>query len=419
MEFCLPELGEGIVQAELVRWMVSAGDQVSRGQEIAEVMTDKATVELPSTFTGTIEQLLIEPGAQIDVGAAMLRYQPADVGAAAAINPEAESQPHGAQIQPPATQPPARTSPPAVSAAASSVAAPSVRRMARKLGIDLSTVQGSGPNRRVLIDDLAGLVNRTPRSTKTAAVQPKPKNGRPLSVDQPSPGSRVPLRGLRRTIAQRMTRAMQTIPHFSYVDEVDVTDLVRIRESLKVQFADKGIKLTYLPFIVKATVAALQEVPQVNASIDSEADEIVLHDQYHLGIATDTAAGLVVPVLRDADQKDLSQIALEIGQLAEAARTGKATPDQYQGNTFTITSTGGIGGLISTPIINEPAVGILGIGQIVKRPRFDEAGNIRAADVVYLSFSFDHRVVDGADAARFANALISHLSNPAALLLPE
>jgi len=405
MEFCLPELGEGIVEAELVQWMVTPGDKVVCGQNVAEVMTDKAAVELPSPFTGTIETLLAEPGKQIKVGDSMLTYNVADE-----------------------TTRRSRRRPTDTGSSPATVAAPSVRRMARQLGVDLSTILGSGPNGRVLIDDLAGAVNRTHvpsptlegQSKQSVSEQPTPEKFAPEKfTPEMRLGSRVPIRGLRRTIAQRMTRAVQTIPHFSYIDEVDVTDLVRMRESLREPFAKEGIKLTYLPFFAKATVAALQAVPRVNASIDTEADEIVMHDQYHLGIATDTPDGLTVPVLRDVDKKDLRQIASEIGELTKAAREGKATADQFRGSTFTITSTGGIGGLISTPIINEPAVGILGIGKIVKRPRYDDAGNIRAADIVYLSFSFDHRVVDGADGARFANALIERLSNPASMLLPE
>jgi len=414
MEYCLPELGEGIVEAELVQWMVAPGDKAVRGENIAEVMTDKAAVELPSPFTGTIKQLLAEPGQQIRVGDSMLHYETAEDGTVPTAGLEIASQSTLADSTGPSLQRSISTG-----SSHSTVAAPSVRRMARQLGIDLSTVRGSGPNERVLIDDLTTVVNQLQSETPTSEGRSKESLSEKAAPKKLVPGTHFPIRGLRRTIAQRMTHAVQTIPHFSYIDEVDVTDLVRMRESLREPFAKKGIKLTYLPFFAKATIAALQEVPQVNASIDTEAGEIVLHDHYHLGIATDTPGGLTVPVLRDVDQKDLPQIASEIGQLTKAARAGKATADQFQGSTFTITSTGGIGGLISTPIINEPAVGILGIGKVVKRPRYDDAGKLFAADVVYLSLSFDHRVVDGADAARFSNSLIAKLNNPASLLLPN
>jgi pyruvate/2-oxoglutarate dehydrogenase complex dihydrolipoamide acyltransferase (E2) component len=424
-EFKLPDLGEGIVQAEVVQWHVAEGELVARGQTIVEVMTDKAAVELPAPFSGTVRELLAEPGQRVDVGTVLLRYEPSSSEAA----PKPDTlQPTRLQTSapPPSSLPPSPVAAPRVGqtvaeqsststrSATGYVAAPSVRRMARQLGIDLATVAGTGPHQRILIDDLAAAVKQTSTG--------QPANGSSADhhrhgATQLTPGTRLPIRGLRRTIVERMTRAQQTIPQFSYIDELDVSDLVALRASLKGPLASQGVKLTYLPFFVKAVVAALQEVPIANASIDTAADEIVLHDHYHIGIATDTAAGLTVPVLRDADQQTIPQLASEIERLTNAARRGQATVDQYQGNTFTITSTGNLGGLISTPIINEPAVGIMGIGQIVKRPRFAENGTIRAADVLYLSFSFDHRVVDGADAARFANAVIRQLGNPAALLL--
>jgi pyruvate dehydrogenase E2 component (dihydrolipoamide acetyltransferase)/2-oxoisovalerate dehydrogenase E2 component (dihydrolipoyl transacylase) len=290
-------------------------------------------------------------------------------------------------------------------------AAPSVRQMARKLGIDLAHVQGSGPDGRILIDDLTAHV-RTAAPAAERKATPEPLS------DFGKPGTRIKLAGLRRQVAEHMVHAARTIPHYSYVDECDVTELVRLRSSLREHFTRQGTKLTYLPFFVKATVAALKEVPLVNASLDEEAEEIVLHDRYHVGIAVATRGGLIVPVLHDADRKDLGRIAGEIERLSAAARTGKVRREEIKGSTFTITSVGNIGGLFSTPVINHPEVGILGIGKVVQRPVFDSKGQVRPADIVYLSFSFDHRVVDGAVGAAFANAVIRHLQNPALLLLP-
>jgi pyruvate dehydrogenase E2 component (dihydrolipoamide acetyltransferase)/2-oxoisovalerate dehydrogenase E2 component (dihydrolipoyl transacylase) len=216
-----------------------------------------------------------------------------------------------------------------------------------------------------------------------------------------------------------MVQSKTTIPHYSYVDECDVTDLVRLRESLRAAYAEAGVKLTYLAFFVKAVALALKEVPIVNASLDEPADEIVLHDHYHVGIAVATPAGLIVPVVRDADRKDLGAIAREVERLSAEARAGKSKLDDLRGGTFTVTSIGNVGGLISTPIINPPEVGILGVGKVVKRPVFDAAGNVRPAEMVYLSFSFDHRVLDGAVGAAFGNAVIRRLQQPALLLLPE
>src|SRR6185437_7215948 len=287
-------------------------------------------------------------------------------------------------------------------------AAPYVRHLARKLGIDLSTIQGSGPDGRILIDDLAPRIQAA--ANHTAPAKP--------AADYGKPGTRIKMQGMRRTIAQQMALSKRTIPHYSYVDECDVTDLVRLRESLRETYARAGVKLTYLPFFVKAVVAALKDVPIVNARLDEQTDEIVLHDKYHIGIAAATPSGLMVPVIHDADQKDIGVIAREIEQLSSAARAGKSRRQDLAGGTFTITSVGNLGGLIATPIIHHPEVAILALGKVVKRPVYDAAGQIRPADMIYLSLSFDHRVVDGAVGAVFANAILRHLQNPAALLLP-
>ena len=216
-----------------------------------------------------------------------------------------------------------------------------------------------------------------------------------------------------------MVHAKRVIPHYSYVDECDVTELVRLRDTLKPAYARAGVKLTYLAFIVKAVVHALKEVPIVNSSLDESKNEIVLHDRYHIGVAVATPGGLIVPVIRDADQRDLGGLAREIERLGNDARAGKQRLEDLRGGTFSLTSLGAVGGLISTPIINHPEVAILGVGRVVKRPVFDAKGNVRPADIVYLSLSFDHRVIDGAVGAAFANALIERLQNPALLLLPE
>ena len=214
-----------------------------------------------------------------------------------------------------------------------------------------------------------------------------------------------------------MVLAKRSIPNYAYVDECDVTDLARLREAFREPFAQRGVKLTYLAFFVKAVAEALREVPIVNSSFDETANEIVLHDKYHIGVAVATPAGLIVPVIHDVDRKDLPQIAREIERLGAEARAGKAKLDDIRGGTFTVSSVGNVGGLMSTPVINHPEVGILGIGKVVKRPVYDPAGHVRPADIVYLSFSFDHRVVDGAVGAAFSNAVIRRLQKPAAMLV--
>jgi pyruvate dehydrogenase E2 component (dihydrolipoamide acetyltransferase)/2-oxoisovalerate dehydrogenase E2 component (dihydrolipoyl transacylase) len=414
MDFALPEIGEGVYEAELVRWLVKPGEAVKRGQALLEVMTDKATMEVPAPFVGTITALRGQPGQPLKVGEPILSYTPAGQPAHAASERSESAAPAANAPPPPAPAPPRPAVPaPGANGPASSAlpvkAAPSVRYLARRLGIDLGAVAGSGPQGRILVEDLTSKIR--PAGSAAPAQEVRPDYGKP--------GTRLKVQGVRKRIAEHLVQAKRTIPHYSYVDECDVTELVRLRAGLRDAFAAAGVKLTYLAFIVKAVVAALKEVPLVNASLDEPAGEIVLHDRYHVGVAVATPAGLLVPVIHDADRKDLAAVAREIERLSNDARAGRSRRDDLRGGTFTVTSVGNIGGLFSTPVINHPEVGILGVGKVVKRPVYDEAGHVRPADLVYLSFSFDHRVVDGAVGAAFANAVIAQLQNPAVLLLPE
>jgi 2-oxoisovalerate dehydrogenase E2 component (dihydrolipoyl transacylase) len=408
MDFNLPELGEGVYEAELVAWLVQPGQTVKRGQSLMEVLTDKATMEVPSPFAGSITGVQAQPGERLKVGQVVLTYAragetaPATTKAAAAVLPAQAAKPASGSRK----NGNARATPIASMAVK---AAPSVRYFARQLGIDLQNVGGSGPKGRILMEDLTAQVQRAEGGAKPPVEK----------QDFGKPGTRIKLQGLRRKIAERMVQSMQTIPNYGYVEECDVTDLVRLRESLRETYAQAGVKLTYLAFVVKAVAGALKDVPLVNASLDEAAGEIVLHDHYHVGMAVATQGGLIVPVVHDADKKNLGQIAREIERLSAEARAGKAKLDDLRGGTFTVTSIGNIGGLFSTPVINPPEVGILGIARIVKRPVFDAAGDVKPADMVYLSFSFDHRVLDGAVGAAFGNAIARRLQNPSLLLLPE
>lgn len=422
MDFALPPVGEGLIEVELVRWIVSPGEKVKRGQPLIEVMSDKATMEVPAAFNGTVTETLAETGAKVKVGEVVLRYTtenaaPAEVAAAPAVTATAKmpvvrgelagvmggSGPNGrSPVIPPAGTP------------IKVAAAPSVRHLARKLGVDLGRVRGSGPGGRVLFDDLIPFLKTTgSRADGGRAEESGPK------LDLGVAGTRTKLAGVRRKIAEHMVTSKRHIPHYSYIDECDLTDLVRLRGQLKDTFARNGVRLTYLPFVIKAVARALREVPAVNATFDEATEELTLHDRYHVGVAVAAPNGLIVPVVKDADRKDLAAVATEIERLSADARAGRSKLDDLKGGTFTVTSVGNIGGLISTPIINSPEVGILGIGKVVKRPVYDAAGQVTPADMVYFSFSFDHRVLDGAIGATFGNAVIRHLRNPASLLLPE
>lgn len=403
MDFALPEIGEGVYEAELVRWLIKTGDTIKRGQPLVEVMTDKATMEVPSPFAGTITALRGEPGEQVKVGQVLLTYtgteQPAIVSSQSSqVAHKAEQ--HNGAAKGAAT--------PTLAAHLPIKAAPSVRQLARQLGVDLATIAGSGPGGRVLMEDLSS----REAAAGVSKAKPEPKN------EFGQPGTRIKLQGLRRRIAEHLTLAKRTIPHYSLIEECEVTELVKLRQSLKESFTKVGISLTYLPFFVKAVVTALKEVPLVNASLDETAGEIVLHDRYNIGIAVATPAGLMVPVVHDADKKDLAGLAREINRLGNDARAGRLKLDDLRGGTFTITSVGNVGGLISTPVINHPEVGILGLGRIARRPVFDEHDQVRPAQMLYLSMSFDHRVVDGAVAVAFTNIILRELKNPAAMLTP-
>lgn len=409
MDFALPPVGEGLIEVELVQWLVKPGDRVKRGQPMLEVLSDKATMEVPAAFAGQITSTLAEAGSKIKVGEVVMTYS--GETEAATVPPP----PVAGGVKPVMMRgelsglfrnsPTANGTPAAVALPA---AAPSVRHLARKLGVDLARTSGSGPGGRVLLEDLAQhLRPATPEPTKSPAV------------DYGTPGTRTKLLGLRRKIAEHMVEAKRTIPHYAYIDECDLTDLVRLRSQLKETFARVGVKLTYLPFVVKAVARALKQIPVVNATFDDAAQELTLHDTYHIGIAVAAPNGLIVPVVKDADKKDVAAIAMDIERLSREARAGKSKLEDLKGGSFTVTNIGNIGGLISTPIINSPEVGILGLGKIVKRPVYDGHGQIRPADLLYLSCSFDHRVLDGAIGAAFGNAVIAQLQNPATLLLPE
>ncbi|QVL34775.1 2-oxo acid dehydrogenase subunit E2 [Telmatocola sphagniphila] len=407
MNFPLPQIGEGLYEAELVRWLVKVGDIVKPGQSLMEVMTDKATMEVPAPFKGKISSLSAEPGSKIKVGQVILDYE-SDGSASSPPEPLANQ-----SIEQSSSAPLPEKNNTAVREAVRSsrniAAAPSVRYLARKMGINLAEVIGSGPAGRILIDDLSRIL----QSNKTVERK-KPSSP---NLDLGTPGTTVKLAGLRRKIAEHLSHSKKIIPHYSYVEECDVSELVRLRKSLREPLLEKNIKLTFLPFFVKAAAMALKQVPIVNSSLDDETETIRFHASYNIGIAVATPNGLIVPVIKDADKKDALTIAREIDALSESARQGKVKVEDLKGGTFTVSSVGNIGGLISTPIINHPEVGILGIGKISKRPVYDEDGKLKPAEMVFLSFSFDHRVVDGAIGAMFANKLIDALQKPAIMLI--
>ncbi|MEQ8765189.1 MAG: 2-oxoglutarate dehydrogenase, E2 component, dihydrolipoamide succinyltransferase [Planctomycetota bacterium] len=431
VEFKLPDIGEGVAEGEIVKWLVSAGDSVKEDQPLLEVMTDKATVEIPSPTSGTIEELKVDAGQTVPVGGVLVVIQSGSGGGSAkpASSPKASSGSSSSSAPTPQAAPSGngasqtQTQTQTVQHTGRILAAPATRKLAREMGIDLQLVPGTGPRGRITKDDLDRFQRRSPSAvghkagggaqTSAAPARPAPVS---VAAVEPEREERVPFRGLRRKIAESMTRSMYTAVHFTYVDEVDVTELVEARAEAKAFAADQGVKLTYLPYIVKSVVAALKKFPIVNTSLDDAAGELVYKHYYHIGIATDTPNGLVVPVIKNADQKSLLEIAGEITDLATRARDGKLKVEELRGSTFTITNAGNIGGLFATPVINHPEVAIMGVHQIKERPVIKN-GEIVKGKIMYLSISLDHRVVDGAVGAHFMNEVIARLENPGRLLL--
>jgi pyruvate dehydrogenase E2 component (dihydrolipoamide acetyltransferase) len=535
-EFELPDVGEGLTEAEIVAWLVEPGESVSEDQPVAEVETDKAVVEVPSPVNGTVREILVEAGEMVPVGTVIITFDDDADGA----DTEASS-PGRADTE---ASSPGRADTEADADAAGTgdrtFASPTTRRRARELGVDIGTVEGSGPGGRITDADVRaaaeaestgetataeaasttekattaespGGTEGTPsdagptsatrrvddgasRAADTAsggdgergdAVTDAPaaadrdrtlaapatrrhaaeagvdvdavptdrtRDGeafltpaevdayaeaqrraqradaetvpageadeRPSAADGQATGAdeRIPYRGVRRTIGEQMERSKYTAPHVTHHDEADVTELVETRDRLGERAAERGSRLSYLPFVIKAVVAGLEEYPTLNSRLDEEAEEIVLRGEYHVGIATATDAGLMVPVLRDVDRKGLLGIADEMNDLVERARDRSIAPEEMRGGTFSVTNFGAIGGEYATPIINYPETAILGLGAIKEKPRV-VSGEVVPRKVMTLSLSIDHRVVDGAEAARFTNTVIEYLESPELLLL--
>jgi 2-oxoisovalerate dehydrogenase E2 component (dihydrolipoyl transacylase) len=397
MAIKLPDVGEGVASAEIVEWLVKIGDSVREDQIVVAVMTDKAAVEIPSSYAGTVAWLAGEPGQSIAVGADLLWLEtsPADVVASPAIE-------NAPAVMSAADSPSAA----AVStvlqgaAAARPQAAPPVRLMARQAGIDLCQIGGSGPDGRIMKSDVASFLERK-------APAPSPEAA-PRTEE-------IKVIGLRRKIAERMAEAVRRAAHFSYIEEVDVQEIERIRATVNVSLASGETRLTLLPFLIRAVARALINFPQMNAHFEDDRDTIVRYQSLHVGIATQTHAGLMVPVLRDAERLSLLEIASGIARLTEAARNGTARREDLSGSTLTITSLGALGGLSTTPVLNLPEVAIIGVNKISVRPVWTD-GTFQPRRVMNLSSSFDHRVIDGYDAAQFVQAVKSNIENPLPML---
>ncbi|HTA18455.1 MAG TPA: dihydrolipoamide acetyltransferase family protein [Polyangia bacterium] len=419
-EFRLPDIGEGVVEGEVVRWLVKEGDPLRMDQPMVEIMTDKATVEIPAPRAGRVGKRMFAEGQVCPVGKVLITIEldegaPAEKPAAAKAAAPTAARANVAAAPVAARAASSRTAPLTPAERARSLgpvlATPATRKLARELGVDLRGVFGTGASGRITSDDVRRQASGG--GARGPATPPAPPIARePDDVV-------VPFRGLRRRIAENMSRSKRSAAHFLYVEEIDCTELVALRETInarlgKTPHATGVHKLTFLPFIVKATAYALRKFPQMNAAIDEAAGEIVQRKHVHMGLATATDNGLIVPVVRDADARSVAEISKEIDRLAEATRSGKAAREDLSGSTFTITSLGQLGGVLAAPIINHPEVAILGVHKIAKRPAVRD-GAIVVRDLMNLSISVDHRVVDGYDAARFVAAIKEGLEAPQGL----
>lgn len=402
--FTLPDLGEGTVEAEIVEWHVKPGDVVKEDQIIADVMTDKANVEVPSPVSGKVVSLGGNPGDQIAVGAPLITFETdqavkfADVKPAPPKQKEQPAEVKAAVATTPAPAPPATTS---KHDSPRPLTSPAIRKRARQAGIELDSIPASGPGGRITRSDLDGYLHE----------------GRPAASTQPQRTGvdEIKVIGVRRAIARALSESKRTIPHFAYVEEVDVTELEALRAHLNSK-NPSAPGLTYLPFLGIALVKVLRQFPQCNATYDEARGVIMRHHAVHLGIATQSPDGLKVPVVRHAEARNLNDLATEIRRLAGATRDGSATPKDLSGSTITITSLGRLGGIVSTPIINAPEVAIIGVNKSVERPMVI-GGQIVVRRMMNLSSSFDHRFVDGFDAAALIQALKECLEHPATIFM--
>lgn len=423
-EFKLPDIGEGIHEGEIVKWFVKAGDTVKEDDVLLEVQNDKAVVEIPAPVDGTVKEVKVSEGTVAVVGDVLITF---DIeGDAPAGEEETPEQPKAEEKTEDLKEDVKEDAPRDVQLHKSErvIAMPSVRKYAREKGVDIREVNGSGDNGRVLKEDIDAFANGEAPSAETAtekteSVAPAAAAKteiKPYESATPELETREKIRGIRKAISKAMVNSKHTAPHVTLMDEVDVTKLVALRKDFKQVAADQGVKLTYLPFVVKALTAAAKAFPTINASIDDVNEEIVYKNYYNIGIAADTDNGLVVPVVKDADRKSIYALATNINELAGKAREGKLAGEDMKGGSITITNIGSAGGQWFTPVINHPEVAILGIGRIAEKAVVKN-GEIVAAPVLALSFSFDHRLIDGATAQNALNMVKRLLEDPALLMM--
>jgi len=412
-DFILPDIGEGIVECEIVEWLIKEGDVLAEDQPVCDVMTDKALVQIPAKYAGKVVKLHYAKGEIAKVHSPLFQQEIAGTSASA---PTAATQ---------LVAPVFAAKAAAVAACSAAVpagngkalASPAVRRLARELSIDLSLVPGSGEKGRVYKEDVKAYAQGGAASV-AKAVATQAKAAVATTVATSTGGSRVePIKGIKAAMARQMQDSVSTIPHFTYCEEIDLTELIALRSQLKDQYAKQGIKLTLMPFFMKAMSLAIKQFPIMNSQVNSDCSELTYFDDHNIGIAVDSKVGLLVPNIKGCQNKSIVQIAQELTKLTDAAREGRVSPAELKGGTITISNIGAIGGTVATPIINKPEVAIVALGKTQLLPRFNAKGEVEGRSLMQISWSGDHRVIDGGTIARFTNLWKSYLEQPSSMLL--
>lgn len=404
-DFILPDIGEGIVECEVVEWLVAEGDEIVEDQPVCDVMTDKALVQIPAKYSGVVTKLYYDKGEIAKVHQPLFAMQHAGSGkmvaAASAVNTAAATVNNKEAV--------ATT----IAANGKALASPAVRRLARELNIDISKVPGTGEKGRVYKDDIHAFV--AGKSTNLTAKAKPQDTGLPSSNVA---ANRVePIKGIKAIMARQMTDSVSTIPHFTYCEEIDLTELIALRASLKEQYKQQGIKLTMMPFFIKALSLAIKQFPVMNSQVNADCTELTYFSQHNIGIAVDSKVGLLVPNIKDCQDKTVIEIAQHLTRLTDSAREGRVSPADLKGGTISISNIGALGGTVATPIINKPEVAIVALGKVQTLPRFNAKGEVEARQLMQISWSGDHRVIDGGTIARFTNLWKQYLEQPVSMLV--
>ncbi|MCS6095815.1 dihydrolipoyllysine-residue acetyltransferase [Shewanella baltica] len=417
-EFLLPDIGEGIVECELVEWLVSEGDWVEEDQPIADVMTDKALVQIPAIKAGKIAKLHYRKGQLAKVHAPLFAIEVEQAASAPAATTNTDTVANAAPAAQIVSAEPARQG--------KALASPAVRRMARSLDIDLSQVPGTGKHGRVYKEDITRFQQGASNVSASSATQVKEAPAQATQASQTQVLTSTvtqradtvePIRGVKAVMARMMVESVSSIPHFTYCEEFDLTDLVALRESMKVKYSSDEVKLTMMPFFMKSMSLALSQFPVMNSQVNADCTELTYKARHNIGMAVDSKVGLLVPNIKDVQDKSILEVAAEITRLTQAARSGRVAPADLKDGTISISNIGALGGTVATPIINKPEVAIVALGKLQTLPRFNAKGEVEARQIMQVSWSGDHRVIDGGTIARFCNLWKQYLEQPQEMLL--